>query len=241
VNEQRVTQSKVTRQDLPNAAHELTPDQAFKLGWAIIPANKNKRPILTAWKEFQSRAPTPEEFSAWQKLKPAGWALITGTVNGRVTLDFDGEQGQQLLIQLGIEAHRSTPSGGFHADFEHPGWPVPTLNGKTKRELGKKYPGLDIRADGGYVLFAGHTDKGEYHWLRDPTPHALALLPEELRADLGLLHPQQPKLSTHEHRADGHVEAERLIGMALERAPGEGRNNTGQIGTKVRKVPQDLS
>jgi hypothetical protein len=194
---------------------QLTADQAFnELGWAIIPANKNKRPLITAWKEFQSRAPTPEEFSAWQKLNPAGWALITGAVNGRVTLDFDGQQGQQLLlIQLGIEAHRRTPSG------------------KTKRELGKKYPGLDIRADGGYVLFSGHTEKGEYHWLRGPTPHALGLLPEELRADLGLLHPPQakpqPKPGTQQHRADGHVEAERLIRMALERAPGEGRNNTG--------------
>jgi putative DNA primase/helicase len=106
------------------------------------------------------------------------------------------------------------------------------LNGKTKRELGKKYPGLDIRADGGYVLFSGQTEKGEYHWLRDPTPHPLSLLPEELRAALGLLHPPQPKPqqlkpSTQQHRADWHVEAERLIRMALERAPGEGRNNAG--------------
>jgi putative DNA primase/helicase len=190
--------------------------------------------MLPTWLPYQKRRPTERELSEWQRLNPPTWAVITGAISGRIALDFDGEPGRQTIRELGLQPHRSTPSGGYHVDFVHPGWYVPTLNAKTKRELGERWPGLDIRADGGYVVFTGHTNHGVYRWLRGPTPHSLDILPYDLREFLGLLRtpgaiPIQPQTNGKvcSMPSNGRVDAERLIAMALEKASSGGRNNAG--------------
>jgi hypothetical protein len=200
--------------------------EAREAGWSIIPCGRNKKAIFK-WKPYQTRQATDAEFSAWSRLNPATWALVTGAISGRITLDFDGDRGRQYMLELGLEPHRRTPSGGFHADFRHPGWHVKTLNGKTDRELQRRYPGLDIRADGGYACIAGRTDVGEYAWLRKPEPYQLDILPVDLREFLGLLHPPAapPKQRTNgkphtppiDGPVNGWVDSERLIRMALDR------------------------
>src|SRR6266849_578292 len=125
--------------------------EAMARGWSVIPTGANKRPLLTSWKPFQTARPTAEQISEWMKRSPWAWAVITGALSGIVTLDFDGEVGAATMRALGLQPHRRTPSGGYHCDFKHPGWRVPTLNSKTKHDLGEKWPGLDIRADGGYA------------------------------------------------------------------------------------------
>lgn len=219
------------RAELP-ANPRVTPAEAIDLGLSVIPCGPNKRPVIKAWKPFQSKRATKEELEAWHRLRPALWAIITGAISRRVVLDFDGEAGVRTMSGLGIKPHRSTPSGGFHADFHHPGWRVPTLNSRTKRELGARWPGLDIRADGGYAIFDGRTARGEYRWLRDPAPYPLDLLPAELRQFLGLAHPPKSPASINGTErstasAGGRVDAERLMRMAIERAGVEGRNNSG--------------
>ena len=130
--------------------------------------------------------------------------MITGTISGRITLDFDGEAGCRTLESLwGWEAHRKTPSGRFHADFQHPGWRVATLNGKSAHALGARWPGLDIRADGGYVVFTGRTKHGQYVWLRDAAPHDLDILPEDLREFLGLLRPPPASSTPGQRNPEG--------------------------------------
>jgi uncharacterized protein (DUF927 family) len=192
----------------------ITPHQAIEFGWSIIPT-RNKLPMLTSWKPYQSRKPNTEEFETWLKLNPSSWAIITGAVSGRITLDFDGEAGRQTLEKLAIPPHRSTPSGGFHADFIHPGWHVPTLNSNHKLELSKNWPGMDVRGDGGYVLFYGDG----YAWLRNPEPHPLTLLPGELQLFLG-----QTQRTPDE-----------IIRKALDRIPSEGRNTAGfWLATQLR-------
>ena len=216
----------------------MTPSLALAAGWSIIPTGLNKKPILTTWKPFQNRRPTEQEVSEWQRrLNPATWALVTGAISGRITLDFDGERGRQTLRDLGlegIEPHRSTPSGGFHIDFVHPGWRVKTLNAKTDSTLKERWPGLDIRADGGYCCFTGRTVRGEYRWLREPEPYPLDLLPVDLREHLGLLRASDPVPPTPQTDGKvlimpptGRVDAERLIRLALDIASSGGRNNGG--------------
>jgi len=209
----------------------VTPEAALLLGWSIIPTGPDKRPLLTSWKPYQYRSPTGEEFQAWMRLHPAAWAVVTGAISGRITLDFDGEEGRHTMETLGLEPHRSTPSGGSHVDFHYPRWSVQTLNGKAKRDLGKRWPGLDIRADGGYALFTGQTHGGEYRWLRDPEPYSLDILPVNLREYLGLARPPEPTPSSNGNSGTSsggdRVDAERLVHMALDRARAEGRNNVG--------------
>jgi predicted P-loop ATPase len=210
-----------------NPHPDFTPEAARQSGWSIIPTGLDKKPIVTTWKPYQSRQPTDAEFLAWRALNPPTWALITGALSRRITLDFDGAVGGQTLDSLELVPHRATPSGGFHVDFRHPGWHVPTVNSKSKIELGKRWPGLDIRADGGYVVFTGHTRIGKYQWLRDADPYELSILPNDLRDFLGLLNPPPPPNGHSNGHASGRVDADRLIRSALDRMAKEGRNNAG--------------
>jgi putative DNA primase/helicase len=219
----------------------------FKLGRSIIPCGPDKRPAIPSWKPYQDRLPTAQEVADWQKQAPSAWAMITGKVSGVITLDFDGEPGRRTLESLRLKPHRRTPSGGFHVDFEYPGWHVPTWNCKAKVELGKRYPGLDVRADGGYACFTGGCNGGRYTWLRDPEPDSLDILPADLREFLGLAHAPAPVNGKgHGHAAAEDAEvgsegpaasgwvggphtsvAERLLDKALGRAARDGRNVMG--------------
>ena len=132
-------------------------------------------------------------------------------MSGLVALDFDGEQGQELRELFGLPDHIRTGSGGSHTYFEHPGdRTIQTLNGKAKHALGARFPGLDIKGDGGYAIFAGQNGAGPYRLVNsDPLP--LRLLPPELRRELGL----------------GAASPDALLEWALGRAAPGSRNQTG--------------
>lgn len=213
--------------------------RALEQGWSIIPTGPDKKPLIKTWKPYQSERPTPKEISEWSKLKPAGWAVVTGALSRIIVLDFDGEAGARTIRELRLQPHRRTGSGGFHVDFIHPGWPVATLNHKSKASLGQHWPGLDIRADGGYAVFAGRNKKGEYVWLRNGAPpDPLDILPADLRDFLGLLRAPTTKANSNRvgnQRTSDHVELDLLINRALGMAQTEGRNNAGfWLATQIR-------
>lgn len=181
---------------------DLTPaqialDALQRLHWSVFPLDADKRPPSIAvngvpkrlaWKPYQSRLPHLKEVTLWQeRYQPVAYAVITGALSGVIVLDFDGERGQRTLHTLGLTPHVQTGSGGFHVYLHHPGWHVPTLNSISKRALGQRWPGLDIRGDGGYAAFCGHNQHGPYRWLREPMPDQLARVPDDVRAFLGLL------------------------------------------------------
>ncbi len=217
------------------------------LQWSVFPLDEEKRPPETGgvysnghharlgWKQFQSKRASPEEILYWQQTyQPAAWAVITGAISNIVLLDFDGEAGQQTRARLGLAPHVQTGSGGHHVYFRHPGWKVPTLNCKSTPELGNRWPGLDIRADGGYAAFCGQNTHGPYRWLRTPEPDDLALLPEALRGFLGLWEPPDPAASggvnAAAHTAGGtNVDPQVLLTWALRliQNEGKGRNDAG--------------
>ena len=209
---------------------DFTPEWAIEQGWSILPCGMNKRPMIRSWKPFQTRRATKEELAAWRRLNPPAWAVVTGKVSGRITLDFDGEAGRLTMEGLNIKPHRRTPSGGFHADFEHPGGRVPTLSSKSKMDLGARWPGLDVRGDGGYAIVAGRTNRGEYKWLRAPAAHPVDALPADLREFLGAAHTSaSPRLAnaTESLTVAGTSRPDSLVSMALQRAGANGRNNSG--------------
>ena len=122
----------------------MTLDVAIKRRLSVMPCQLDKKPFFRllpkdergnrTWAPFQIRLATPDEIRAWIKAKPPAWAIVTGTISGRVTIDFDGEAGRQLAEKWDV---RQTPSGGGHLDVVHPGFHIPVLNGKTKKELGQ--------------------------------------------------------------------------------------------------------
>lgn len=210
----------------------LSPEAALLRGWNILPVRLDKKPAIPSWKGLQRRRVSVAEVRDWKrKLKPAGWAVITGALSGLFTLDFDGETGTLTMEKHGFRPHVKTGGGGFHVHVQHPGCHVPTLTGAASRDLARLYPGLDIRGDGGYSIFAGANEAGEYVRLRDPVPEPFESLPMDLQAILRPVneehHGERNKRQMPNLPANGRVPSERLMSLALERATGRGRNNAG--------------
>jgi hypothetical protein len=232
---------------------------AVSLGWSIIPVQKNKKPDMK-WGVYQTRKPTEAEMKKWNGA-PA-YAVICGAISGIVIIDFDGEKGLHWLKEWNLKPHVRTGSGGYHVYVKHPGWRVKTLNSKSKEELGKRWAGVDIRADGGYAVFFGVNEVGPYTWLRpmeDIDP--VTVLPMEVQEFFGLNTPPQeelvPKTPETARQSDidrleeswnasappapakssgGGPTRDKLISKALDRiSGGDGRNDSGfWLATQLR-------
>ncbi|GIU80896.1 MAG: hypothetical protein KatS3mg005_4134 [Bryobacteraceae bacterium] len=202
--------------------------KAAERGWSLIPVREDKRPALKSWSEFQKHPATLEQLEQWARMpQVTAWAVVTGQVSRLVILDFDGEQGLATLKRLNLAPHLRTGSGGAHVYFQHPGWRVPTLNSKTSKKLRAEWPGLDIRADGGYAVFWGRNKSGAYRWQRKAELEPLDKLPSALRQLLSLWNPPAaPKAAATPEASTGELSV-RLLDMALARARSDGRNNAG--------------
>lgn len=236
--------------DLParwntQAPHLTALEALEQYGWSVFPLDQEKNPPRIggmhpdgtpkrlAWHAYQTRRASKATLLAWaRQYTPSAWSVITGALSGVIVLDFDGSEGTRLLEQLGLSPHVRTGSGGYHVYFAHPGWPVKTLNGKSARELGQRWPGLDIRADGGYAAFCGRNDQGRYAWLQAPVLEQVERLPYDLRRFLGLLHAPEPMYPSRHAPAETASRqpislTTRLLERALLRVGMEGRNNAG--------------
>ncbi|WP_057795258.1 bifunctional DNA primase/polymerase [Roseovarius atlanticus] len=116
---------------------------------------KAKSPFITDW---PARATTDAEtIRAWfDKFPDAAPAIVTGEENGFDVLDIDVKKdcdGFEELRKLRIPNGAlspvlvDTPSGGTHYYFKH--------HSGLRNSEGELAPGIDVRADGGYVLAPG--------------------------------------------------------------------------------------
>jgi hypothetical protein len=133
-------------------------------GWPTIPMQPTKKPFCR-WRKFQTGMPSRLDLLRWQaEFAPPLWAVVTGRSADLVILDFDVKHGGlETMHALGLQPHVWTPSGGGHVYFLHPGYRVPTYGpSNAPDELKFRYPGMDIRGDGGYAIAYGHTEAGFY-------------------------------------------------------------------------------
>jgi putative DNA primase/helicase len=143
-------------------------------GWALIPV-RDKRPMVD-WKAYQEQRPSRAKMTVWQcQYEPPSWAVVTGAESGVIVLDFDGERGLETLAELGFEPHVTTPRGGAHVYFEHPGIPVLTRAPVD----GDRWPSMDVRGDRGLAIVCGRDSRGGYVW-HDREPYPWSRLPHEL-------------------------------------------------------------
>jgi len=101
----------------------------------------------------------------WYEWPNANVGIATGATSGFFVLDVDGEEGEKSLREL-EKQHGALPEtvesitggGGRHLFFRWPGRAI-----KNKVALA---PGLDIRADGGYIVAppSNHTSGRRYEW-----------------------------------------------------------------------------
>lgn len=217
-------------------AQQLT-DQAaqLRLGkrWAMLPSTGREKGPCVDWKVFQGELPTAEQIREWgREFRPLRWGVVTGKLAGLVVVDFDGDQGLALMKKWQVDPHVRTGSGGFHWYLKHPGWRVPTLNAKTAKRAWR-WPGVDIRGDGGFAVLLGRNANGPYERLRELTPDPFDALPEEVctflrdhskgKATQGrLISIRQPATDAANRVAPG-----RLIEKALTIARRGGRNDSG--------------
>jgi len=188
----------------------------LKIGWNVIPVNRDKKPYLSSWEQYQQRRVTEEEVRQWwTKWPDANIAVLTGQLSGIVVIDIDEKSSLQY-----IEPHLNkkttltciTGRGGKHLYFRHPGITVPN----AVRFL----PGVDCRGDGGYVVVPPsiHRSYRRYRW--ENSNNKLAELPQTLLS-LILDKSRKKKLSSKDWKADipegnRDVELTRRAGRLLQ-------------------------
>ncbi|GAA2377281.1 hypothetical protein Cme02nite_20890 [Catellatospora methionotrophica] len=141
---------------------------------------------------FYAASTDPDRITAMFAAVPRGLlAIRTGAPSGLVVIDVDprhdGHITLRALINRGLTPptrYVHTGSGGLHLYYAHPGRPVPC---DQARRLG---PGIDVKADGGYVLAPPslHPATGRpYRWadqdaaVMDMAPALVAACVAELR------------------------------------------------------------
>lgn len=115
-------------------------------GFSVIPVGKDKRPLLSSWKEFQTRKATEAELKSWwTKWPEANIGIVTGKISGITVVDVDLHKGanrnsfpQTYTVETGNK--------GLQLYYKyHPGLSV-SANGYPD------LPHVDIRSDGGFVV-----------------------------------------------------------------------------------------
>jgi hypothetical protein len=147
-----------------------------RFGWSVVPVDPRTKRPLVRWEAFQHRLPDPERLAEWlERHREAGIGIVTGAVSGRlVVLDLDeghveGVSGLRTLRERAFALPPGAPmvrtaSGGLHVYLRWPdGLPLPG-------NFAGRLPGVDLRAEGGYVVAPPTTrpDGSGWRWEQEP-------------------------------------------------------------------------
>lgn len=149
-----------------------------------FPCDHDKRPLVTAWQHNAAR----RDHSRWPLV-----GVPTGAVNGFDVLDIDlGALGwrDENRDRFPLTQVHTTRSGGWHYLFRH--------SEGLRNSAGRIAPGVDVRADGGFVIW----------WAREGLPFTPAELGEWpewlLELAVGQRRTQAPHKGTAAHHGDLH-------------------------------------
>lgn len=159
---------------------------AKHLNWPVFPLN-GKKPFkeegLTEH-GYLDATTDPEVIKKWGKRWPnANIGVPTGVAINAVVLDVDPRNGgSESLFEL-ISQHGTLPEtvsqktggGGMHYFFQHPGKEI-----SCKSDI---KPGIDIKADGGYIVVAPSIhpiSKQAYKWDVSPRQSLMGEIPKWL-------------------------------------------------------------
>jgi putative DNA primase/helicase len=201
-------------------------EHGCRCGWSFTPL-AGKRPTLKGWQSAPRES--LEQALAWAKAGNVG--LRTGRASGVVVIDADpGADLAPLGLPDTVMANTGRP-GAQHLYFAH--------NGHLGNSSGKLGPHIDVKADGGQVVFPGsvHPETGAtYTWAEGHAPWEMELaeLPEHVVEKLAA----QPQTNDAAPQAPrpvrrGRSREQRYAAMALRlelnqlyRTPEGARNDT---------------
>lgn len=141
--------------------------QYAQQGWKIFPVKPNAKSPLTKH-GHNDASNDPKQIKKWDAQYPdANWGLATGKMSGCFVVDVDvkndkpGIDNWKLLKKvcpIYPTFASKTPSGGKHYYYQYPSEvEVASANGMME--------GIDIKADGGYVLIPpSEIDGNSYIW-----------------------------------------------------------------------------
>jgi hypothetical protein len=194
------------RPDVPGQEQEkapagLTTEAAalgyIRRGWPVFMLGRSKRPVANCaacrtaglghdparcgcltCHGFHAATTSAARFTAMLRAVPSGLlAIRTGTPAGLAVVDIDPRNGGALDRALMTPtAAAATGGGGWHLYYRHPGGPL--LAALPDR------PGVDIKADGGYVVAPPSVHPGTgwpYRWVGE---RPVTEMPPALRAAL---------------------------------------------------------
>lgn len=173
-------------------------------GWPVFPLVPGTKKPLTP-RGFHDGSKDPAVIRAWWEKNPdANIGICTGRLSGLVVVDVDvknnrpGLESVKRLTGLQPTLIARTPSGGFHYFYG--------MNGHapigSRAEL---LPGIDLRAEGGYVVGAGSKIEGNFYEWVDPD-HPVADLS---RALYSALNSRAPKPVSSDPKGDQIPEGRR--------------------------------
>ena len=115
---------------------------------------------------FYAATTDPDRIRTMHAAVPGGLlAIRTGAVSDLAVIDIDPRNGGRLLPELMPPTRCvSTGADGWHLYYRHPGGPL----AKDLKHRG--YPGIDVKADGGYVVAPPSIHPGTrrpYRWACD--------------------------------------------------------------------------
>jgi hypothetical protein len=138
-------------------------------GYSVIPITdsredgKEMKSPLVRWREFEKVAASPDLIKQWFKMWPnAGVGIVTGAVSGLLVMDIDPKNGGTADGLPPTDMVVNTGGGGQHYYYR--------MNEGQRNRAGAN--GVDVRADGGYVVAPPslHMSGEAYAWDPDEDP-----------------------------------------------------------------------
>uniref|UniRef100_A0A6M3KTW3 Putative bifunctional DNA primase/polymerase n=2 Tax=viral metagenome TaxID=1070528 RepID=A0A6M3KTW3_9ZZZZ len=157
------------------------------LGWHVFPCGFKKKTPITQHGVKDATINKKQITEWWTENPDANIAVACGVASGICVIDIDkndkidGWQTVEKLVQAGHILPETiaqvTPSGGMHLIYQY--------DKGVKNENSKRFPGIDIRTNGYYILLAPsiHPNGSAYQWKENLNPfgYALVAFPEWIK------------------------------------------------------------
>lgn len=157
-------------------------------GLNIIPLlARDKKPAIS-WDPYKVNRVNKDDVQRWWTVWPnSNIGCVTGSISDIIVLDLDNENAHTAAVAMGLpETWKSKTGKGYHIFFKYPGTRV--------KNYTRILPGMDIKADGGYVVLPPsiHPSGATYQWIVSPDDQELAVPPDWLMDLIQKLQSKEP-------------------------------------------------